>query len=58
MTTTWCYCTGEDAHDAPIRKSVCYAYTIMLLLLVARHSESVTWLEKFGHQILEYVEKG
>jgi len=30
----------------------------MLLVLVARHSERVEWLEKFGHQLLSFVEKG
>jgi hypothetical protein len=30
----------------------------MLLVLIARHSERVEWLEKFGHRLLTCVEKG
>ena len=49
---------GDDDHDNHIRRSVGYAYAAMLLVLVTRYSERVEWLEKFGHQLHAYAEKG
>jgi transposase InsO family protein len=49
---------GDEIQDSHIRRSVCYAYAIMLLVFIARHSERVEWLEKFGHRLLACVEKG
>jgi len=49
---------GDDDHDNRVRRSVGYAYAAMLLVLVTRYSERVEWLEKFGHQLLAFAEKG
>ena len=49
---------GDDDHDNHVRRSVGYAYAAMLLVLVTRYSERVEWLEKFGHRLLAFAEKG
>ena len=50
--------TGDEDHDSHIRRSVGYAYASMLLVLVTRYSERVEWLEKFGHKLWTFTEKG
>jgi len=50
--------SGDEDHDNHVRRSVGYAYAAMLLVLVARYSERVEWLEKFGPQLLAFADKG
>jgi len=50
--------TGDEDHDSHVRRSVGYAYASMLLVLVTRYSERVEWLEKFGHKLWAFTEKG
>lgn len=48
--------TGEEKSKS--QQSVCFAYALSILLVIARCSDKVEWLEKFGHQILGIVEDG
>ena len=44
--------------DVRVKRSVCLSYTVMLLLMVARYSETVDWLEKYGAKLLAFSEQG
>ena len=50
--------TGEEEHDLKLKKSVCLSYTVLLLLLIIRHSEKVEMLEKYSKELLHFSEQG
>ena len=53
-----CCCAGDELKDSQIHRSVCFAYSIMILVFIVRYSEHVHWLEIYGHKLLNFIEHG
>ena len=49
---------GDEIRDAKIRRSVCFAYAVLLMAFCLRHAERVDWLERFGQRLLAFADLG
>ena len=47
----------DDEHNSKIRKSVCMSYTVMLLLLIVRHSNNIPILVRYGDRLVSISEQ-
>ena len=47
----------DDEHNSKIRKSVCMSYTVMLLLLIVRHSNNIPILVRYGAHLVSISEQ-
>lgn len=50
--------SGDELRDSQIHRSVCYAYSVLILAFIVRYSENVQWLEIYGPKLLYFVEHG
>ena len=49
---------GDEALDVKIKRSVCHSYTVLLLLLIVRHAQDVSYLQKYGQKLLLFSQQG
>ena len=52
------FLTGDEDFETKMKKSVCSRYSAVLLNTMFHHSDNVTYVEKFGTQLLAIPKKG